>query len=115
MVQITSKQFVRPISEVSKQPTPLKALVSEKTGKEYTAEVAPQITAHLISLEERNGKYAYHITDVKNDLQYTIKAPNKIEARFGSPLLFTNVKGGVLNSGGVWFSSDSVAILKQNA
>ncbi|BCP61778.1 hypothetical protein NWE22_05305 [Streptococcus parasuis] len=116
MAKITPKDFTKNLQEVTHQVTETIMKVSPKTGKEYQAEVIKKLRVNAVSSPtEKNGKYAYSIIDTKNDLEYSITAPNFVDAKFTTALEFTNVTGGLLNSGIVWFSSDSVAIIQRNA
>lgn len=108
--------FYRPFSEVVKQTTTLIEMVSEKTGNKYTTEVVPELKVFSIgSVEEVDGKFKYPIVDTKNDLEYTIKVPNKVDVKFGTILQFKNVRGGATANGIGWFAADSVAVVQRNA
>ena len=73
----------RTLEEVLKQKTQPKVLVSEKTGNEYTADVVPVLNVVSIgSIEEIDGKFKYSIVDTNNDLEYSIKTPNKVDVKF---------------------------------
>ena len=105
----------RTLEEVLKHKTQPKVLVSEKTGNEYTTDVIPLLKVISIgSIEEIDGKFKYSIVDTINDLEYTIKAPNKIEVKFGTILQFKNVRGGATQNGIGWYSSDSVEMVQRN-
>ncbi|ABJ73996.1 hypothetical protein LACR_2578 [Lactococcus cremoris subsp. cremoris SK11] len=104
------------LGEVLNQQTQQKVMVSEKTGKEYTTEVVPSLNVLSIgSLEEVDGKFKYAVVDTANDLEYIIKAPNKVELKFGTQLQFKYVRGGVTTNGMGWFAADSVAVVQRNA
>lgn len=105
----------RTLSEVLKQKTQPKILVSEKTGNEYTTDVVPVLTVLSIgSIEEVDGKYKYSIVDNTNDLEYVIKVPNRVDVKFGTILQFKNVRGGATSNGIGWYSADSVAVVQRN-
>lgn len=106
----------RNLEEVIKQKTQPKVMVSEKTGNEYTADVVPILNVVSIgTIEEINGKFKYSIVDTNNNLEYAIKAPNKVEVKFGTILQFKNVRGGATTNGIGWFAADSVAVVQRNA
>lgn len=105
----------RNLEEVIKQKTQPKVMVSEKTGNEYTADVVPILNVVSIgTIEEIDGKFKYSIVDTNNNLEYAIKAPNKVEVKFGTILQFKNVRGGATTNGIGWFAADSVAVVKSN-
>ncbi|WP_455440725.1 hypothetical protein [Streptococcus parasanguinis] len=105
----------RNLEEVIKQKTQPKVMVSEKTGNEYTADVVPILNVVSIgTIEEIDGKFKYSIVDTNNNLEYAIKAPNKVEVKFGTILQFKNVRGGATTNGIGWFAADSVAVVKRN-
>lgn len=106
----------RTLAEVLKQKTEPKVMVSEKTGNEYTTDVIPVLNVVSIgSIEEVDGKFKYSIVDTNNDLEYVIKAPNKLDVKFGTILQFKNVRGGATTSGVGWYAADSVAVVQRNA
>lgn len=112
MIPIWSKT----LSEVLKHDSEEVMLISEKTGNEYKTEVIKNLRVFSIgSVVEQDGKYKYSVVDTENELEYTIKAPNKIEVKFGMILEFTNVRGGALSNGYGWYSADSVRGGSQNA
>ncbi|HEO8607577.1 TPA: hypothetical protein ACGO8I_000238 [Streptococcus suis] len=116
MAKITYQSFTKNLQEVTHQVTETIMKVSPKTGNEYQAEVIKKLRVHAVSSPtEKNGKYTYSIIDTKNDLEYSITAPNYVDAKYTTALEFTNVSGGLLNTGRVWFSADSVAIIQRNA
>ena len=91
-------------------------MVSEKTGNKYTTDVIPVLNVVWIgSIEEIDGKFKYSIVDPGNDLEYIIKAPNKIDVKFGTILQFKNVRGGPTPNGVGWYAADSVAVVQRNA
>ena len=105
----------RNLEEVIKQKTQPKVMVSEKTGNEYTTDVVPILNVVSIgTIEEIDGKFKYSIVDTNNNLEYAIKAPNKVEVKFGTILQFKNVRGGATTNGIGWFAADSVAVVKRN-
>ena len=108
--------WYRTLDEVLKQETQPKVLVSEKTGNEYTADVVPILNVVSIgSIEEIDGKFKYSIVDTKNDLEYVIKAPNKVDVKFGTILQFKNVRGGATTNGIGWYAAESVVVVQRNA
>lgn len=104
--------WIKPLAEVLRYPTIEISLVSEKTGNTYTAEVIKELKVLSTgSVEETpDGKFKYSIVDPKNNLEYSIKAPMKVEPRFGTTLVFKIVRGGPTNSGS-WFTCDSVEVV----
>lgn len=106
----------RTLAEVLKQETQQKVLVSEKTGNEYTTDIIPVLNVLSTgSFEEVDGKFRYSIVDTKNNLEYAIKTPNKVNAEFGTVLQFRNVRGGATTNGVGWYAADSVAVVQRNA
>ncbi len=106
----------RTLAEVLMHETQPKVMTSEKTGNEYTADVIPNLKVVSIgSIEEVDGKYKYSVVDTINDLEYTIKVPNKVEIKFGTVLNFVNVRGGATSNGIGWYAADSVAVVQRNA
>lgn len=106
----------RTLSEVLKQRTQPKVMISEKSGLEYTTDVVPVLNVVSIgSIEEIDGKYKYSIVDTNHDLEYAIKTPNKVEVKFGTILQFKNVRGGATSNGVGWYAADSVAVVQRNA
>lgn len=104
------------LEEVLKHQTQQKMLISEKTGNEYMADVVSSLNVLSIgSVEEIDGKFKYSIVDTKNDLEYAIKVPNKVEVKFGTILQFKNVRGGATANGIGWYAADSVAVVQRNA
>lgn len=105
--------WVKTLSQVLMQKTEPKFLISEKTGNEYSTEVVPLLSVTSTgSVEEVNEKFKYSIVDVNNNLEYSIKVPNKINVKFGTRLTFVNVRGGATSNGSGWFSADSVSLAK---
>lgn len=108
--------WIRTLAEVLKQETQPKVMISDKTGNEYTTDVIPTLKVVSIgSIEEIDGKYKYSFVDTINDLEYTIKVPNKVEIKFGTVLNFVNVRGGSTVNGIGWYAADSVAVVTRNA
>lgn len=108
--------WTRTLGEVLNQKTEQKELISEKTGNTYITDVVPILTVFSIGgCEENGGKYRYSIVDTVNDLEYSIKVPNKIDVKFGTQLRFKNVRGGMTQNGNGWYSADSVEEVKGNA
>ncbi|MGT2743059.1 hypothetical protein [Streptococcus plurextorum] len=114
MAKITYQSFTKNLQEVTLQKTEKTIKISEKSGAEYTVEYIPNLQVLAITAPaEHNGKYRYSIIDTKNDLEYTVTAPTKVEAKFGTPLIFKNVRGGLMDKT-VWFAAESVSILQRN-
>ena len=106
----------RTLAEVLMHETQRKVMTSEKTGNEYTTDVIPTLRVVSIgSIEEKDGKYKYSIVDTVNDLEYTIKVPNKVEIKFGTVLNFSNVRGGATANRIGWYAADSVEVVTRNA
>ena len=106
----------RTLAEVLMHETQPKVMTSEKTGNEYTADVITTLkVVSIVSIEEIDGKYKYSVVDTINDLEYTIKVPNKVEVKFGTVLNFSNVRGSATANGIGWYAADSVAALQRNA
>lgn len=105
----------RTLAEVLKQETHPKIMISDKTGNEYTTDVIPTLKVVSIgSIEEIDGKFKYSIVDTNNDLEYSIKTPNKVDVKFGTLLQFTNVRGGTTSNGVGWYAADSVVVVQRN-
>ena len=106
----------RTLAEVLMHETQPKVMVSEKTGKEYTADVVPILNVGSSgTIEEIDGKFKYSIVDTNNDLEYSIKTANKVDVKFGTILQFKNVRGGATANGIGWYAADSVAVVQRNA
>ena len=89
MAKITYHSFSKTLQEVTLQKTEKTIKTSEKTGAEYTVEYIPTLQVLAIT------------------------APNKVDAKFGTPLVFKNVRGGLMDKK-VWFAAESVSILPRN-
>ena len=109
--------WTRTLSEVLNHETQSRTLVSEKNGNEYTTDVISELIVYSVSPAEEteDGKYKYNITDVKNDLQYTIKTKKRVDTHFGKTLKFYNVRGGALQNGLGWYAADSVELVQRSA
>ena len=98
--------WTKKLNEVLKHPTVQVVLTSKTTGKEYTADVVRQLPVVSTGIvDEVEGGVKYSIIDAKNNLEYTIKAPQKLDIKFGAVLVFTNVRGGSTSTGNSWFSA----------
>ena len=107
--------WTKELSEVLKHPTVQVVLTSKTTGKEYTADVVRQLLVVSTGvIDEVEGGFKYSIVDTKNNLEYTIKAPQKVDIKFGTILVFTNVRGGSTSTGNGWYSAESVEVAKRN-
>lgn len=105
----------RTLSEVLKQPTVQVVLTSKTTGNEYTTDVVRQLPVVSTGVvDEVEGGFKYSIVDTKNNLEYTIKAPQKIDVKFGTVLVFRNVRGGATSAGSGWYSAESVEVAHRN-
>ena len=103
------------LSEVLKHPTVQVVLTSKTTGKEYTTDIIRQLPVFSTGgIDEVEGGFKYSIVDTKNNLEYTIKAPQKVDVEFSAVLVFTNVRGGSTSTGNSWFSAESVEVAKRN-
>ena len=103
------------LAEVLKHPTVQVVLTSKNTGKEYTADVVrqlPVVSTGVVDAVE--GGFKYSIVDTKNNLEYTIKAPQKVDVEFSTVLVFKNVRGGATSTGNGWYSAESVEVAKHN-
>lgn len=115
-MKITKETFKKTLAEVTRQPTVEITKKSSKSGSEYKAEIIKTLHAYAVSAPiKKNEKYSYSVIDTTNDLEYSISAPNHVDAKFTTPLEFTNVSGGLLDSGIVWFSAESVKVISRNA
>ena len=47
-------------------------------------------------IDEVEVGYKYYIADTKNNLEYTIKAPQEVDVKFGTILIFKDVREGQL-------------------
>lgn len=104
------------LEQVLKRPTIKLSKISQKTGNEYNAEVIERVVLTLAgSPEVGDGFVKYPIADTKTKLEYTIKVEEKIlsDLNFGQHLLFKNITGGALKSGG-WYKADSVEKYDKN-
>lgn len=102
------------LGEVLKQPTIQVVLTSKTSGKEYTTDVVRQLPVISTGIvDEVEGGYKYSIVDTKNNLEYIIKAPQKIDSKFGTVLVFRNVRGGATSNGGGWYSAESVEVAQR--
>ncbi len=98
------------LGEVLQHNTKTKIKKSENTGNDYTVEYVPKLeVVSTGSVEEVNGGYRYPIVDTVHQLEYVIKAPNKLDVTFGSKLVFTEVTGNS-NKGRPWYKAESVAL-----
>ncbi|WP_314159846.1 hypothetical protein [uncultured Gemella sp.] len=103
------------LSEVLKHPTIEVLLTSKNTGKEYTADIVRQLPVVSTGvMDEVEGGFKYSIVDTKNNLEYTIKAPQKLDVKFGTILVFRNVRGGATSTGSGWYSAESVEVAQRN-
>ena len=115
---MANPNWILDLSEVLKHPTQQITKTSPNTGKEYTTDAIPQLVVLSTgSMEESDdGKFRYSIVDSENKLEYLIKTENKIDVKFGTQLIFKNVRGGMVsNTGRGWYAADSVQVAKQNA
>ena len=109
-------QWTKTLSEVLKHPTIEVLLTSKNTGKEYKADVIRQLTVISTGvIDQVEESFKYSIVDAKNNLEYTVKAPQKVEAKFGTVLIFKNVRGGATSTGNGWYSAESVEVVQRNA
>lgn len=103
----------RTLSEVLQQNTEIRTITSPRTGKEYQAETVLSLeVVSTGSVEEVDGQFSYPIVDTIHQLEYTIKAPKRVDVVFGSQLVFTNVTGGALNNGRGWYKAEDVRVVK---
>ncbi|WP_270290013.1 hypothetical protein [Enterococcus casseliflavus] len=91
-------------------------LTSPRTGNQYTTDAISNLkVVSTGSIEETDdGKYRYSIVDTTKNLEYRIKTDNKVDVKFGTILVFKNVRGGATNRGG-WYAADSVEVVNRNA
>lgn len=107
--------WTKELSEVLKHPTVQVVLTSKNTGKEYTSDVVRQLPVFSTGvIDEVEGGFKYSIVDTKNNLEYTIKAPQKLDVKFGIILVFKNVRGGSTSTGNGWYSAESVELAQRN-
>lgn len=108
--------WTRSLSEVLKHNTKSVELVSERTGKTYTTDIIEKLGVYAIGAPEalEDGKYRYSVIDRDNNLEYKIKAPNKVNSKFGDVLVVLNLRGGALNNGKGWYSADKVLVYDEN-
>lgn len=109
-------EWNRPLKEVLGHDTKEVKLVSQRTGNEYTADIIQQLKVVATSKPEEvnDGKFRYAVVDTSQNLEYSIKTDNKVEAKFGTILQFKNVRGGATNQGG-WYAADSVEEVKRTS
>jgi len=91
-------------------------MLSPRTGNEYKTDVIPQLKVVSTGSVEvtEDGKFRYSIVDTAKNLEYAIKVENKVEVKFGTILVFKNVRGGATTKGG-WYAGDSVDVVTRNA
>lgn len=91
-------------------------MISPRTGNEYKTDIIPVLkVVSTGSIEEMDDeKYRYSIVDTTQNLEYAIKVGNKVDVKFGTLLIFKNVRGGATSRGG-WYASDSVEVVSRNA
>ena len=107
--------WIKELRDVLKHPTVPVVLTSKTTGNEYTADVVRQLPVVSTGvIDEVEGGVKYSIVDTKNNLEYTIKVPQKVDVKFGTVLVFTNVRGGATSTGNGWYSAESVEVAKRN-
>ena len=107
--------WIKELRDVLKHPTVQVVLTSKTTGNEYTADVVRQLPVVSTGvIDEVEGGVKYSIVDTKNSLEYTIKVPQKVDVKFGTVLVFTNVRGGATSTGNGWYSAESVEVAKRN-
>lgn len=100
------------LKEVLQQNTVMKTRKSAK-GTEYDVEVVPHLeVVSTGSMEEHQGEYRYSIVDTVHQLEYMIKAPNKVDVAFGTELVFDEVSGGTTQNGRGWYKAEAVALAK---
>lgn len=105
------------LKDVLKHPTKEITLVSSRTGKEYKTDVIEKIVlVSTGSMEETSdGKYKYVIVDPDAELEYEIKVANEVPVKFGTKLVFKNLRGGLIpNSNYGWYAADSVELYVKN-
>lgn len=108
--------WTKNLSEVLKQPTEKITLTSKNTGKEYITDTIKQLAVVSIGVvDEVDGGFKYSIVDTKNNLEYEIKAPHPVDVKFGTILLFKNVRGGATSNGNGWYSAETVEVAQRNA
>ena len=101
--------WIKELRDVLKQPTVQVVLTSKTTGNEYTADVVRQLAVYSTGvIDEVDGGFKYSIVDVKNNLEYMVKAPQKVDVKLGKVLVFKNVRGGSTSTGNGWYSAESV-------
>lgn len=111
---MTIPKWTKTLSEVLKQPTSEAIFKSKTTGNEYKTDVVRQLAVFSTGvIDEVEGGYKYSIVDTKNNLEYTIKAPQKVDVKFGTILIFKDVRGGATSNGGGWYSAESVEVAQQ--
>lgn len=107
--------WIKELRDVLKHPTVQVVLTSKTTGNEYTADVVRQLPVVSTGvIDEVEGGVKYSIVDTKNNLEYTVKAPQKIDVKFGTVLVFRNVRGGATSAGSGWYSAESVEVAHRN-
>lgn len=105
--------FMKTFSEVVKHPTVEVTMTSPKTGNQYKTDVVEKLVVHSTgSIIQVEDQFKYSIVDTKNDLEYVIKAPNNVPVKFGTVLVFKNVRGGATSNGVTWFSADEVSVVQ---
>lgn len=89
---------------------------SEKTGNNYKTDVIARLQVLSVgSIEDlEDGNYRYAIADNATGLEYEIKAPKKVDIRFGTALEFINVCGGETARGG-WYKAEDVNVIQRKS
>ena len=54
------------------------------------------------------------MVDTLKNLELEVKAPNKVDVRFGLKLEFSELRGGPLNSGYGWYKASAVKVVGDN-
>ncbi|RYC98127.1 hypothetical protein [Facklamia hominis] len=113
---MTKTNWNKTLEEVLKHKTEPTEMISPRTGKPYTTDVIPTLKVVSIGTwEESEDKRKYSVIDPNNNLEYSIKAPQKIEVKLGNILVFKNVRGGNTKNGVGWLAADSVSIVPSHA
>lgn len=105
------------LKDVLKHTTKEITLISSRTGKEYKVEAIEKIVLLSNGFVENttDGKFKYSIVDPDAKLDYEIKVANEVPVKFGTKLVFKNLRGGLIpNSNYGWYAADSVELYVKN-
>lgn len=114
MQQVKKASFIRTLGEVLQSETEQVTRISDRTGKEYKAEVVKTFSGIFTGVwnETDNPDFIkYQVANYTKGLLLDIKAPKIDGVIMGKTLVFYNLTGGALPTGnGTWFNAEQVKI-----